>query len=55
MEQKTLFEALPFERTANQPPEQTPAAPKSIVLEVQSVRHVLTTGPAPERKEENNG
>ena len=41
----------------NQAPEhpETPAAPKSIVLEVQSVRHVLKTGPAPERKEENNG
>jgi hypothetical protein len=52
MEQKTLFEALPFEP---EHPEETPAASKSIVLEVQSVRHVLTTGPAPERKEENNG
>jgi len=52
MEQRTLFEALPFKP---EHPEETPAAPKSIVLEVQSVRHVLTTGPAPERKEENNG
>jgi hypothetical protein len=41
----------------NQAPEhpETPAAPKSIVLEVQSVRHVLTTGPAPEKEKNSNG
>ena len=39
----------------NQAPEHPEApAPKSIVLEVQNVRHVLTTGPAPERKEEKS-